>query len=98
MSLAILVGVLFGLALGVLAVRLLRAVDDYQVEILATLALVSAGYAAARHLHVSGVLGMVVLGLVIGQSGRAVVISRRSWNLGSPMKKGAVWRPIASRR
>lgn len=71
-------GVLFGLALGALAVRLLRAVDDYQVEILATLALVSAGYAAARHLHVSGVLGMVVLGLVIGQSGRAVALSART--------------------
>jgi CPA1 family monovalent cation:H+ antiporter len=71
-------GVLFGLALGALAVRLLRAVDDYQVEILATLALVSSGYAAARHLHVSGVLGMVVLGLVIGQSGRAVALSART--------------------
>jgi CPA1 family monovalent cation:H+ antiporter len=71
-------GVLFGLALGALAVRLLRAVDDYQVEILATLALVAAGYAGARHLHVSGVLGMVVLGLVIGQSGRAVALSART--------------------
>jgi CPA1 family monovalent cation:H+ antiporter len=71
-------GVLFGLVLGGVAVRLLRAVDDYQVETLATLALVAAGYAGARHLHVSGVLGMVVLGLVIGQSGRAVALSART--------------------
>ena len=68
-------GIVFGLALGWVAVRLLRAVDNYQVEILVTLALVSAGFSLARHLHVSGVLGMVVLGLIIGQSGRAVALS-----------------------
>jgi CPA1 family monovalent cation:H+ antiporter len=68
-------GILFGLALGWVAVRLLRAVDNYQVEILVTLALVSAGFSLSRHLHVSGVLGMVVLGLIIGQSGRAVALS-----------------------
>lgn len=68
-------GIAFGIALGWLAVRLLRAVDNYQVEILVTLALVSAGFSLSRHLHVSGVLGMVVLGLIIGQSGRAVALS-----------------------
>lgn len=68
-------GIVFGLVLGWVAVRLLRAVDNYQVEILVTLALVSAGFSLSRHLHVSGVLGMVVLGLIIGQSGRAVALS-----------------------
>jgi CPA1 family monovalent cation:H+ antiporter len=68
-------GIVFGIGLGWLAVRLLRAVDNYQVEILVTLALVSAGFSLSRHLHVSGVLGMVVLGLIIGQSGRAVALS-----------------------
>jgi CPA1 family monovalent cation:H+ antiporter len=68
-------GILFGLALGWVAVRLLRAVDNYQVEILVTLALVSAGFSLSRHLHVSGVLGMVVLGLIVGQRGRAVALS-----------------------
>ncbi|MCU0623677.1 MAG: sodium:proton antiporter [Gemmatimonadaceae bacterium] len=68
-------GLLFGAGLGWVAVRLLRAVDNYQVEILVTLALVSAGFALSRHLHVSGVLGMVVLGLIIGRSGRAVALS-----------------------
>lgn len=68
-------GIVFGLVLGWLAVYLLRAVDNYQVEILVTLALVSAGFSLSRHLHVSGVLGMVVLGLIIGQSGRAVALS-----------------------
>lgn len=68
-------GVVFGLVLGWLAVWALRAVDNYQVEILVTLALVSAGFSLSRHLHVSGVLGMVVLGLIIGRSGRAVALS-----------------------
>ncbi|MFO0093982.1 MAG: cation:proton antiporter, partial [Gemmatimonadaceae bacterium] len=56
-------GIVFGLVLGWVAVRLLRAVDNYQVEILVTLALVSAGCSRSRHLHVSGVRGRVVLGL-----------------------------------
>lgn len=71
-------GVAFGFGLGWVAVRLLRAVDNYQVEILVTLALVSAGFSASRHLHVSGVLGMVVLGLIIGRSGRAVALSEKT--------------------
>ncbi|MDZ7632220.1 MAG: sodium:proton antiporter [Gemmatimonadaceae bacterium] len=68
-------GVAFGIVLGWLAVVALRAVDDYQVEILVTLALVSAGFALSRRLHVSGVLGMVVLGLIIGRTGRAMALS-----------------------
>jgi CPA1 family monovalent cation:H+ antiporter len=68
-------GLAFGAILGWLAVRLLRAVDNYQVEILVTLALVSAGFALSRRLHVSGVLGIVVLGLIIGRRGRAVALS-----------------------
>lgn len=68
-------GIAFGLGLGLVAVRLLRKVDNYQVEILMTLALVFGGFSIASRLHVSGVLGMVVLGLVIGQSGRAIALS-----------------------
>jgi CPA1 family monovalent cation:H+ antiporter len=68
-------GVIFGVALGWFAVWALRAVDNYQVEILVTLALVSAGFSLSRHLHVSGVLGMVVLGLIIGRSGRELALS-----------------------
>lgn len=72
-------GIAFGLALGWLAVRLLRQIDDYQVEILLTLAFAFAGFTLARHLHVSGVLGMVVLGLAIGrQQGGGVVVSART--------------------
>jgi CPA1 family monovalent cation:H+ antiporter len=68
-------GLLLGLALGWVAVRLLREVDDYQVEILCTLALVFGGFLLARYLHVSGVLGMVIAGLMLGQKGRQHALS-----------------------
>jgi CPA1 family monovalent cation:H+ antiporter len=68
-------GIVFGVVLGWFAVWALRAVDNYQVEILVTLALVSAGFSLSRRLHVSGVLGMVVLGLIIGRSGRELALS-----------------------
>jgi CPA1 family monovalent cation:H+ antiporter len=72
-------GLLFGFGLGLVAVRLLRQIDDYQVEILLTLAFAFAGFTLARHLHVSGVLGMVVLGLMLGrQEGGGAVVSTRT--------------------
>jgi len=68
-------GIAFGLALGYVTYRLLRSVDQYQVEVLLTLAAVTGGYALASHLHVSGPLAMVVTGLVIGNQGRAWAMS-----------------------
>ena len=56
-------GILFGLVLGYLAYRLLLSVDNYSVEILITLALVTGGYALALTLHTSGPLAVVVAGL-----------------------------------
>nr|WP_246294924.1 sodium:proton antiporter [Schlegelella koreensis] len=68
-------GVLLGLALGYATFRLLRSIDQYQVEVLLTLAAVVGGYALAGHLHVSGPLAMVVAGLLIGNHGRALAMS-----------------------
>ena len=68
-------GILYGLVLGYATFVLLRSVDNYQVEVLLTLAAVTGGYALARHLHVSGPLAMVVVGLVIGNHGRAKAMS-----------------------
>jgi CPA1 family monovalent cation:H+ antiporter len=68
-------GILFGLALGYAVTRLLGSIDQYQVEVLITLAAVMGGYALASHLHVSGPLAMVVTGLVVGNSGRANAMS-----------------------
>ena len=63
-------GAAFGLITGYAALRLLRSIDDYSVEVLITLALVVGGYAAAEALHVSAPIGAVVAGLVIGNKGR----------------------------
>ena len=68
-------GIAFGLVLGWITYYLLKSVDDYQVEVLLTLAAVTGGYALASHLHISGPLAMVVMGLVIGNNGRALAMS-----------------------
>lgn len=64
-------GAVLGLALGWFTFALLKSVDNYEVEVLLTLALVLGGYALAGKLHVSGPIAMVVAGLVIGNHGRA---------------------------
>ena len=63
-------GAVFGLAIGWVAHRMLRAVDQYQVEILITLAVVMGGYALAHALHLSGPIAMVVAGLLLGHHQR----------------------------
>jgi len=68
-------GVLFGLVLGYVTFRLLKSVDNYEVEVLLTLAAVTGGYMLASKLHVSGPLAMVVVGLMIGNQGRALAMS-----------------------
>lgn len=68
-------GLAYGLALGWVSYRLLKSVDNYQVEILITLAVVTGGYALAHRLHISGPLAMVVAGLFIGNQGRALAMS-----------------------
>ncbi|HYQ91497.1 MAG TPA: sodium:proton antiporter, partial [Candidatus Competibacteraceae bacterium] len=68
-------GVLFGLAIGYLAYRLLKSLDAYRVEVLLTLALVLGGYAVALRWHLSGPMAMVVAGLMIGNPGRARAMS-----------------------
>ena len=69
-------GAVFGLAIGLLAYRMLKSVDNYQVEILLSLALVWAGSAVADALHISGPLAMVAAGLLIGNPGRRFAMSR----------------------
>jgi len=71
-------GLALGLVLGLVAFYLLRRTDDYSVEVLITLALVTGGYALAAHLHTSGPLAMVVAGLLIGNHGRALAMSERT--------------------
>lgn len=71
-------GVVLGLLLGLIAYRLLRSIDNYQVEILITLALVMGGYALARVLHTSGPIAIVVAGLCVGNHGRMLAMSDKT--------------------
>jgi CPA1 family monovalent cation:H+ antiporter len=71
-------GAIFGFVVGWLAYRMLRSVDNYQVEVLLTLALVAGGYALASALHLSGPIAIVVAGLLIGNRGRRFAMSERT--------------------
>jgi len=68
-------GLAFGLLLGYVGYLLLRSLDNYPVELLITLAMVSGGYALAWELDISGPLAMVVAGLLIGNHGRRFAMS-----------------------
>ena len=68
-------GAVIGLALGYPAYRMLQKTDQYQVEILITLALVMGGYRLASVLHASGPITVVVMGLLIGNHGRRFAMS-----------------------
>ncbi len=68
-------GIAFGLVLGYVTFGLLKSIDQYHVEVLLTLAAVMGGYALAMHLHVSGPLAMVVVGLIVGNGAREKAMS-----------------------
>ena len=68
-------GIVLGLATGYVAYWGMRLIDDYPIEILISLALVTATYAIAQRLHVSGPLSMVAAGLLIGDRGPRYAMS-----------------------
>ncbi len=68
-------GLLLGGVFGALAYYLLKTVNNYQVEVLVTLALVMGVYSLALAWHMSGPLAMVVAGLMIGNHGRRLAMS-----------------------
>ena len=71
-------GAALGLAAGLLTYWLLKNVDNYQVEVLITLALVTGGYALAEGLHLSAPIAIVVAGLLIGNHGRSFAMSAKT--------------------
>ena len=71
-------GAILGAILGYTVFLMLRSVDNYQVEILLTLALVMGGYELALLLHASGPIAMVVAGLLLGNKGRAHAMSEKT--------------------
>jgi CPA1 family monovalent cation:H+ antiporter len=71
-------GAALGLLLGLLAYLMLKRIDNYQVEILISLALVTGGYAWAERLHLSAAITAVTAGLLVGNQGRAFAMSDRT--------------------
>lgn len=71
-------GIVFGLVLGAILYYMLKSIDSYQEEVLLTLAGVIGGYALASHWHLSGPLAMVMMGLMVGNRGRAFAMSDKT--------------------
>lgn len=59
-------GLILGGILGYITYRLMRSINDYDIEVIITLAAVMSGTVLAQYLHVSAPLAMVVAGLMVG--------------------------------
>jgi CPA1 family monovalent cation:H+ antiporter len=68
-------GAVLGLVAGYIAYRAMKAIDEYNLEVLITLALVTATYAIGLAIHVSGPIAVVVAGLLIGNHGARFAMS-----------------------
>lgn len=59
-------GIALGLLLGWIIFRLLKSIDDYDIEVVITIAGVMGGTVIAQKLHLSAPLAMVTTGLIVG--------------------------------
>jgi len=59
-------GIGLGLILGWVTYRLLKSIDDYEVEVIITIATVMGGTMVAHYFHTSAPLAMVTAGLFVG--------------------------------
>jgi CPA1 family monovalent cation:H+ antiporter len=66
LSQEVLGGLALGLALGWITYKLMKSIDDYEIEVIITLACVMGGNSLAHYWHVSAPLAMVVAGLFVG--------------------------------
>ena len=71
-------GIALGAFLGLTASNLMKKIDDYKVSVLITLSIVMGGFLIAKELHVSSPLAMVIAGLIIGNYGKAVAMSKET--------------------
>jgi len=68
-------GAVMGLAVGYLFARLMERIDDHLVEITLTVVLAYGVYLLAETAHVSGVIAVVVAGLIMGNYGARTSMS-----------------------
>jgi CPA1 family monovalent cation:H+ antiporter len=71
-------GAALGLVTGFAAFHLLKTVDEHNLEVLITLALVMGTFALSDALHVSGPIAMVCAGLLIGNLGTRFAMSEKT--------------------
>lgn len=71
-------GVALGALAGYIAFRAVRSIDEHNVEVIITLALVTVTYRLADALHTSGPIAMVVAGLIIGNHGTRFAMSEKT--------------------
>ncbi len=71
-------GLVFGFLLGMLLHKFLKSIDNYETEVLMTIAFVMAGYALSSFFHISGALAMVIMGLYVGNHKQEDAMSTRT--------------------
>ncbi len=64
-------GLAMGMVLGYIGFVMMRSIDDWETEVMISLALVMGGYLVANHFHFSGPLAVVIAGLFIGNKARS---------------------------
>jgi len=76
-------GGLVGLLIAMLATALLHRIDDHLIEITITTVVAFGSYLVSEQFHVSGVIGVVVAGLVMGRARDAAMSPTTRVTLGS---------------
>lgn len=91
-------GALVGGVLGYLTHRLYSVIDDNLIEVSLSLVLAYGTYLLAERLHVSGVIAVVVAGLIIGNYGRVLSMSPSTrlslthfWEIGAFLINGLLF-------
>lgn len=68
-------GIVIGGAAGFIFSQIIRAYDDYPLEIAFSIVMIFGCYFIAEHFHVSGVIAVVVAGLIFGNYGAKIGMS-----------------------
>ncbi len=71
-------GAVLGLVAGYIGYRAMYYIDEHNLEVLITLAVVMVTYSVAMRLHMSGPIAMVVAGLFIGNKGMTDAVSENT--------------------
>ncbi len=71
-------GAALGMIAGLMAYYLMRMIDEHNIEVMITIALVTGVYALALRLHASGPIAVVVAGLFIGNHGARFAMSEET--------------------